>query len=504
MNLIQEPMFSDLTVFIIAMRTTPAPFQMAVVISQNFTLDLREPVQLPADPTPPIGFEFSGWYLDSAFTQPFIVGQVFGDITLHARFIAIVYTITYHLNNGSFQASPVLTFTIESPNITLPTPSRYGYDFGGWFVNAGFTGVAVTQIPTGSINNREFFARWTPTVFNITYNLNGGFFGSTAPETFTIESAAITLPHPQRTGFNFDGWFNNSAFTGEQLTQIPSNSTGHRAFYARWIAIEYTIVFGVNGGTISTTIPDIFTIESETIVLPVPTRAGHTFLGWFTNPTRTGSAVTQITNGSIGDRRFYAGWEIHRFTVTFVVSGEIFKQLTVDWGTVLGAVIFTDTQTQAELGLYVNALMSSSFDIDSPIKSIMTLYAPSPFSIDVTLSFNDRGETTTRIIPFNEFIGHLPTLQRTGYVFEGWFYNSAGTLPVQPSDRLTTNTTVFAVWSPAVIEEPPVPTRWELNRGWAIPVIVVGSIILVVVVAVLLIKAKKNGNSNKSYKRGKR
>jgi uncharacterized repeat protein (TIGR02543 family) len=54
------------------------------------------------------------------------------------------------------------------------------------------------------------------------------------PATYTIESAAITLDDPTRDGFDFAGWYENSGFTGSEVTLIPAGSMGHKTFYAQW------------------------------------------------------------------------------------------------------------------------------------------------------------------------------------------------------------------------------------------------------------------------------
>jgi len=77
------------------------------------------------------------------------------------------------LNGGSGTMTPT-SYTIESANITLPIPTRTGYNFGGWFDNSGFAGTAITTIPQGSTGNREFWARWDIITYTITYHLNGG------------------------------------------------------------------------------------------------------------------------------------------------------------------------------------------------------------------------------------------------------------------------------------------------------------------------------------------
>ena len=66
------------------------------------------------------------------------------------------------------------TFTMNSADITLPTPLREGYVFAGWFGTATFTGDVITTIPTASTANVVLYAKWTPIEYPITYNYNGG------------------------------------------------------------------------------------------------------------------------------------------------------------------------------------------------------------------------------------------------------------------------------------------------------------------------------------------
>ena len=90
--------------------------------------------------------------------------------TLYAKWTATTYYITYNLNDGANPGGVATSFTIESALITLPTPSRTGYTFGGWYGNSSFTGSAITTIAAGSTGNKEYWAKWTPKNYSITYD----------------------------------------------------------------------------------------------------------------------------------------------------------------------------------------------------------------------------------------------------------------------------------------------------------------------------------------------
>ena len=225
--------------------------------------------------------------------------------TLYAKWTPVTYTITYYLNGGTLETDKN-SYTIESPDITLDTPTRTGCTFLGWYDNSGLTGNAVKTIAHGSTGDKQFWAKWTLTNYTITYNLNGGSL-ETDKNSYTIESADITLDEPTREGYTFDGWYTNAGLTGNAVTTIAHGSTENKEFWAKWTLTTYTITYNLNGGTLETN-KNTYTIESPDIFLDEPTRAGYTFDGWYDNAGLTGTAVKTIAHGSTGDKQFWAKW----------------------------------------------------------------------------------------------------------------------------------------------------------------------------------------------------
>ena len=133
----------------------------------------------------------------------------------------------------------------EEETTTLPTPRKVGYDFAGWYDNAELTGEAVAKIEASATNKTlNLYARYTPTKYTITYNLNGGACSATLVEEYTIESSTITLPTASAMTINngtFVGWYNEK---DELVTEIPTGSIGNIVLTANWlldVATELTI-----------------------------------------------------------------------------------------------------------------------------------------------------------------------------------------------------------------------------------------------------------------------
>jgi uncharacterized protein (TIGR02145 family)/uncharacterized repeat protein (TIGR02543 family) len=125
------------------------------------------------------------------------------------------------------------------------------------------------------------------------------------------------LPKPTRPGFDFDGWFVNYPLTdtGKVITidfvyaaGLPSQLTARWT----WVGESYTITFNANGGTVSPT-SGVTGEEYKLASLPVPTRSGYTWLGWFTKPDG-GSLVEAGDWAFHGNTEIYAHWEVRTTT----------------------------------------------------------------------------------------------------------------------------------------------------------------------------------------------
>ena len=84
---------------------------------------------------------------------------------------------------------------------------------------------------------------------------------------------------------------------------------------------SYTITYELDGGTNAPENPAGYNVETGTITLKDPAKAGYTFEGWYRTEDFTGNAVTEIVQGSTGDITLYAKWEQIPFTTVKVEGG---------------------------------------------------------------------------------------------------------------------------------------------------------------------------------------
>ncbi len=266
------------------------------------------------------GYTFTGWntkedgtgnsYADEQFVNK-LTTDAGGVVVLFAQWTPNPYTIKYNLDGGYYAgASNPEKYTIEDAFV-LSNPTKRGYDFGGWFSDSNFN-TSVTEITAGTTGDKEFWAKWTPVTYKITYNLNGGTYktGESNPDKYTVETNTIVLKKPEKTGFTFSKWTDAN---GNTVTQIINGSIGDMVLTANWASDSYVITYELDGGTNNAENPETYTISDTPIELKNPVKTGYVFDGW------TGNKVVnnEIVAGTTGHITVTANWTPTTFTVHF-------------------------------------------------------------------------------------------------------------------------------------------------------------------------------------------
>lgn len=111
------------------------------------------------------------------------------------------YSITYHCN-GATSGCPSNASSQTALPSTLPTPTRTGCTFAGWYTNEGLTSAATAGATLSA--NADLYAKWT---CNVTLNRNG------ATETINNVVVGTALDDIDGTGaqggcseWTFEGW----------------------------------------------------------------------------------------------------------------------------------------------------------------------------------------------------------------------------------------------------------------------------------------------------------
>ena len=235
----------------------------------------------------------------------------------------IEYELTYDANAGEDEVknvpakdSYVDTKSYHVFNIPTMVPEREGYIFKGWASSAEASVAMFQPGKTITVQSGEpsktLYALWELNSYTVTFNADNG-----------TEAAITTVKHgqtvaeptaPTKAGYNFDGWFLNGV-EFDFTTAIESDIT----LTAQWTKrssggsgsssrdYDYTLRYVTNGGKAiaSETKSKSWTKDYED--LPMPTRAGYRFDGWYYD-----SALKKEVTGDVKVNSrtvtLYAGW----------------------------------------------------------------------------------------------------------------------------------------------------------------------------------------------------
>ena len=178
------------------------------------------------------GYTFDGWYDENGaqYTEDTIYA-IAGDATLTARWTANIYEITLDANGGVTDVA-LVQVTFGQAVGALPTPTREGYVFLGWFDEVGSRYDASTVYSTA--DGVTLTARWgqEDSTFTITLNANGG---KVEPSALAVVygQAVGTLPVPTREGYTFGGWYDKDGnrYDASSVYSVKGDTT----LTARWI-----------------------------------------------------------------------------------------------------------------------------------------------------------------------------------------------------------------------------------------------------------------------------
>ena len=357
------------------------------------------------------------------------------DVTaLTVQWTAPTYAVTLNTNGGTINSGNVTGYTY-GVGATLPAADDMtytGHTFVGWYDNENLTGSPVTAIGDTETGNKEYWAKWEANTYTVTLNTNGGTInsGNVTGYTYGVGATLPTADDMTYTGYTFKGWYDNEGLTGFPVTAISDTETGNKEYWAKWEANAYTVTLNTNGGTINNGNVTEYTYGVGA-TLPTAddmTYTGHTFVGWYDNENLTGDPVTAIGGTEMGNKEYWAKWEINQYTITVKPeNGKADITITQDYGTPITAP--ADPTREG----YTFAGWDKAIPATMPAENL-TITAH--WSLDTySITYNLDGGTASGNPDFYTVESSTITLNpptRTGYTFIGW----SGT-DLSGSDNLT-------------------------------------------------------------------
>jgi uncharacterized repeat protein (TIGR02543 family) len=417
------------------------------------------------------GHTFGGWYREAAFTTlwNFAADTVTANITLYAMWIppastdtsTDTFTVSFEADGGT---PPPASQTVAGgcKATTPPAMTKGGFTFVAWYREDTFTTVwdFSTDTVTGNI---ALYAKWEAVNEDnwvVTWELNGGAWGSTTPVNQVVKGGTITEPAPPvKTGYTHDGWYSDSGLA--TVYDFNSAVTADITLYAKWAAITYTVVYDKNAADASgTTISSTHTYgEPKALTTNGFTRSGHTFSGWNTRSDGGGASYAdgvsvENLSSTDGDTvTLYAKWDPVIYTVTFNANGGTpapTAQTVAEGGKATEPAAMTKTGHTFVAWYRENTFATPwSFGTDMVTANI-TLYAKWE-AVTYTVTFNANGGTpapTAQTVAWGGKATAPGAMTKGGFTFGGWYKEQ--TLANQwdfTTGTVTADITLYAKWT---------------------------------------------------------
>lgn len=328
------------------------------------------------------------------------------------------YTVT--VDGREYSVSSGDWFTPEKPE-------KAGYVFEYFVDDAG----QAVDFPVKVTTSAEYYPVFAAREYTIDYWLNGGAFTAGAVYTFNMESGAVQLPVPQKSGAEFMGWYLSPDYSGEPAEQVECEASDIDV-YARWSDEVYTVRYELNGGSLDACNPSSVT-ASEEYTLYEPLRGGYIFLGWYDRPSG-GVRYESVGGAGAKNLTLYARWQQsgENFTVTYLTDGgELTGNNPVSVGagevhTLGGAVKpgydFAGWNTAADGGgEWVKRLYGVTDNV-----TLYAIYSPKVYTVVYELNGGTyEGRANPNDITYGDSVA-LEPLVRGGHTFAGWFTAAEG------------------------------------------------------------------------------
>ena len=312
---------------------------------------------------------------------------------------------------------------------TLGEPTKEDYAFAGWYTNPEFTGEPVTVLDNQG-QNIVLYAKWNLEKYNVTFVSNGSTYLILPCDVNAMPSMPV---NPTRDGYVFAGWYSNELFEGNEIVDVPEEET---TLYAKWIK-QVTIV--TNDGYYSYASFDEVITDLKADLASL----GITSFNEWSYSTSLYKVFTE-TNGK-WDWLLRYFIEVSDATYQSVLADTAF-QILLDRTEETDYTLFTKANYGSNgygyfmsTELYAFVSKAQKYVYSGSLKSANYADEVVQEAIWDFIIANDN-----KTIDFNEAYELPQTLYKEGYIFRGWYTNSAFTGEAVTS--VATTVTVYAKW----------------------------------------------------------
>ncbi|MCL2557588.1 MAG: InlB B-repeat-containing protein [Treponema sp.] len=373
-------------------------------------------VERPPNPTR-AGFDFIGWFEAEDGGELFdFDAPIAANVTIHARWEESRFTVSFNTHGGSDRvAQRVLPGgAAEKPS----DPTMDGNVFSGWY--DAEDGGNLFDFDKPILENVTVHAQWELFRFTVSFRTHGG---SVVPDQrVTIGSAAQRPQNPTSDYYRFAGWFTEP--TGGAAFDFQTRIFANVTLHAQWeLSYLITASFNTHGGS---AVASQQIEAGDTAQRPSdPTRGGHRFIGWFTEPA--GGAAFDFETQIRQNVTLHAQWEQTEFAVSFNTHGgsAVDMQYVPPGGTARKPA---DPRRDRHdfAGWFTAQTGGTAYNFGAQISQNVTVHARWTAHVFHTITYRDTGRPDVKVeVRKGATVLSADPFPRSGAIFRGWYSNEA-------------------------------------------------------------------------------
>lgn len=275
----------------------------------------------------------------------------------------------------------------EDSVVSISATTNTGYTFDGWYIdNNLYSSDSYTTISVID-NNISIIAKYSLINYTITY-LNDDGCTNNNITSYTVLDGTINLSLIVKTGYIFLGWYPNASGNYGRISTIDCSNPQDYTLYACFSTCTYTITYNLDGGSLSSTNPDRYNIETDTFTLVNPTKVDYEFLGWSGTGLSDNTMVVTISKGSTGNRTYTAMWRPLISTITFKTGSTTLDDITISAKPATSITEPSVSPADYNMtgytldGWYLDQTLTTKYTFDTMPENNITLYGEWNYFLD--------------------------------------------------------------------------------------------------------------------------
>ncbi len=265
-------------------------------------VDGSSPIAIIVSPQRPFEIEDIVIYLEQGEAQIMtslnvcMISEIKKDLKIYVGIKDVISNISYYIDGQPYYENPTQYSNKLKTILPKPMIEEKGKEFNGWYTDKECNGNRIESIEIGEKGDKILYGTLIDAKYTV--HLKSEYISQNDKDVNDlIYGKRYVLPVPERIGYNFDGWYSEEGIRYTYANGIcvkEWSDTEDITLYDHWTPQAFSLYLNTNGGDeLNTKLQTVYWDSNYT--LPIPTRQGYTFIGWYFSNT-SDSDTYKLTN----------------------------------------------------------------------------------------------------------------------------------------------------------------------------------------------------------------